>query len=545
MKNLWQALMMVRRCDPASFWRRLLYVLLQSLLPLANLYILKLLIDSVTLAVQGSGTALDCLPWLLAMVAVFLCNRVVVALSTVNNDVLGQRLVDYMSDLMQRQAASLDLAYYDTPSYHDTLHRAQQEAGTRPVAILNNFMALFGALLSIAGVVALLVSASWWVVAVMLVAVVPSFAVRLYKARSLYRFRRDNTQHYRRTAYYSHLLTTRAAAQEMRTYGLAPYFRRLFVGVRRTLVSRLLAISRRLGMADILCAVVEAAAMLAIVWLLISQAVAAAITIGSFVMLFEAFRRGQGYLATLVAAIAGLYDNRLFVSNLFEFLTLKPTILSPADPLPMPEKIERVEFRDITFRYPDMQRDVLTHFNLTATVGCVASVKGCNGFGKSTLIKLLLRLYDPQYGCILINGVDIRRFNLADLRGRMGVLFQDFMRYFCTAAENITLGAGSLSSSQSTYSSPERAAALAGADEVVSHLKDGYDTPLGRLFDGGAELSMGQWQRIALARALYSDAPVLLLDEPTAWLDTDARSHFYTTIEHLKTDKIILLITHS
>lgn len=545
MKNLWQALMMVRRCDPASFWRRLLYVLLQSLLPLANLYILKLLVDSVTLAVQGSGAATDCLPWLLAMVAVFLCNRIVVALSAVNNDVLGQRLVDYMSDLMQQQAATLDLAYYDTPSYHDTLHRAQQEAGSRPVAILNSFMALFGAIVSIVGVVALLVSASWWVVAVMLVAVVPSFAVRLYKARCLYRFRRDNTQHYRRTAYYSHLLTSRAAAQEMRTFGLAPYFRRLFVSARRTLVSHLLDISRRLGTADIFCAVVEAAAMLAVVWLLISQAVAAAISIGSFVMLFEAFRRGQNYLASLVAAIAGLYDNRLFVSNLFEFLNLKPSILSPANPLPMPEKIERVEFRDITFRYPDMQHDVLSHFNLSATVGNVTSIKGCNGFGKSTLIKLLLRLYDPQQGAVFINGVDIRRFDLADLRSRMGVLFQDFMRYCCTAAENITFGASLQSSFHPTLATLERAASLAGADEVVAHLGRGFGTQLGRLFDGGAELSMGQWQRIALARALYSDAPLLLLDEPTAWLDTDTRNHFYDTIEQIKTDKIILLITHS
>ena len=538
MKPLWQALMMVRRCDPASFWRRLLYVLLQSVLPLVNLYLLKLLIDSVSLAVQ-TGNLSDSLSYLLAIVAIFLCNRIVAALSAVNNDVLGQRLIDYMSDIMQQQAARLDMAYYDTPAYHDTLHRAQQEAGSRPVVILNNFMALFGALLSIGGVMLLLVSATWWVVLVMLVAVVPSFAVRLYKARSIYRFRRDNTQHYRRTAYYSQLLTSRAAAQEMRTYRLAPFFRRLFVDHRRSLVTRLLVISRRLGAADILCAVVEAVAMLAVVWLLITQATASAITIGAFVMLFEAFRRGQSYLSSLVAAIAGLYDNRLFVSNLFEFLSLEPTVLSPEQPLPLPEHIDQVEFRDITFRYPDMQRDVLQHYHLVAQVGEVTLVSGRNGFGKSTLIKLLLRLYDPQEGAVLINGVDIRRFDLVALRSKMGVLFQDFMRYCCSAGENIALG-----DLDHLVSSVSQAATMAGADTVIEALPKNYDTQLGRLFDGGAELSMGQWQRIALARALQSDAPVLLLDEPTAWLDTDARSHLQQTINSLKTDKIIILITH-
>lgn len=537
MKNLWQALMMVRNCDRGSFRRRILYVLLQSVLPLVNLYILKLLIDTVTTAVQG-GDARACLPYLLAMAVVFLLNRIVTALNGINNDVLGQRLIDYMSDIMQRQAARLDMAYYDTPAYHDTLHRAQQEAGARPVSILNNCMTLMGSVVSIIGVTALLVTASWWVVVVMVVAVLPSFGVRLYKARSIYRFRRNNTQRYRLTAYYSHLLTNRESAQEMRTYGLAAWFRKRFVETRRVLVGRLLAISRRLGMADILCAVIETVAMVAIVWLLIGQAVTAAITIGSFVMLFEAFRRGQGYLSALVMSVAALYDSRLFVSNLFEFLSLNPTVLAPEHPEPMPDRIETIEFRDVTFRYPDMQQDVLSHYNLTARVGELTAIQGRNGFGKTTLIKLLLRLYDPQQGTILINGTDLRRFDPQALRGRMGVLFQDFVRYCCTAEENIAFG------SRGEDSPVDEAATLAGADSVIGRLPKGYDTLLGRLFDGGSELSMGQWQRIALARALQGDNPILLLDEPTAWLDPQARKHLADSLEKLKQDKIIIIITH-
>ena len=253
MKQLWKALILVMRCDRGSFFRRVVYVTLQSLLPLVNLYILKLLVDSVEQAVRLGGTAglpFHPLTLLLAMVAVFLLNRVVSALNSVNNDVLSQRLIDYMSDIMQRQAARLDMAYYDTPSFYDSMHRAQQESSFRPLQIMNNFMGLFGAVLSIVGVVALLTAASPWIIAVMFVAVLPGFAVRLYKARLVYRFRRENTQLYRRTGYYGTLLSARDDAKERRAYRLTDYFRSRFVDNRRQLVGRLLRISRRMGTLD-------------------------------------------------------------------------------------------------------------------------------------------------------------------------------------------------------------------------------------------------------------------------------------------------------
>lgn len=568
MKKLWQALLLVRRCDRRSFRLRVLYVTLQSVLPLLNLYVLKLLVDAVSWAIVNGGSEsgewrVESFPlsashfpiWspmvlLGAMVAVFLVGRVVHALNGVNNDVLAQRLVDYMADVMQRQSARLDMAYYDNPDYYDSLHRAQQEASSRPLAILGNFMALFGSLLSIGGVVVMLAATSWWVIGVMVVAVVPSFAVRLYKARRVYTFRRENTQQYRRTAYYSALLSSRDYAKEMRAYNLTPFFRRRFVATRRGLVKELLGISRRFGGLDVLTSLVEAGAMFAVIWLLIGQAFAGAITIGTFVMLFEAFRRGQGYLSSLVASIAALYDNRLFVSNLFDFLDFKPQIVSPADPLPFPATVASVELRDVTFRYPDMQHDVLSHYSLVAKRGTVTRIEGQNGFGKSTVVKLLLRLYDPDAGAVLVNGTDIRRFGLEELRRGVAVLFQDFGRYALTAAENIafedeeSLGNESGKRKTAKIERIRRAAALAHADTIVSTLPEGFDNMLGRTFDGGAELSMGQWQRLALARLLYTDAPVLVLDEPTAWMDMPTRELFNETIDRIKHDKIIIIISH-
>ena len=521
--------MMVRQCDRGSFWRRLVYVLLQSVLPLANLYILKLLIDSITLLHSPQAT----LHYLLAMCLLFLVNRIISALNGVNSDVLSQRLIDYMNDVMQRQAATVDMAAYDIPSYHDIFHRAQLESTSRPLQIMNSFMALFGAVVSIVGVMAMLLSASWWVVPVMVLAVVPSFLVRLYKARSIYHFRRSNTQLYRRTSYYGSLLTSRQSAAEMRAFRLAPRFRRLFVESRHRLSSRLLAISRRLGMMDVACAAVEVLALFTIVWLLASRAFAGAITVGTFVMLFEAFRRGQGFLSTLVSSIAALYDNRLFVGNLFEFLSLKPAVVSPPAPTPIPDTIETIEFRDVTFRYPEMDRDVLSHFNLTVRRGEICRIEGRNGYGKSTLVKLLLRLYDPQQGSLLVNGIDLRQFDLPQWRSFVGVLFQDFVRYACTVDENLSFG---IENNPRAADSPLL--------DFVGRLPQGGRTLLGRVFDGGQELSMGQWQRVALARVLASQAPVILLDEPMAWLDNTTRRQFLEVLERLKSDRIIIIINH-
>lgn len=535
MKSLLSTLRLVHSACPRSFWLRVIYVVIQSVLPLAGLFVLKLLVDAVT---DGRDFPLSMLA---VFCVLFLVGRIVSALNAINNDYLSQRLTDHLADLLQRQSATLDMQYYDNPAYHDTLHRAQQEASVRPLQVLNNIMALGGSLLSIAGVVALLVAASWWVVVVMVVAVVPAFVVRLYKARRIYRFRRDNTQLYRRTTYYGSLLTSRGAAMELRTYRLASLFRARFVASRRRLVATLLRISRRLGMLDVLCAVVEAVAMFSVVALLIRGALVGALTVGSFIMLFEAFRRGQGYLTSLVGAISGLYDNRLFMGNLYEFLALRPTIMAPADPLALPDTVNVIEFRDVTFRYPGMDRDVLTHYNLTARRGEVTRIDGCNGYGKSTLLKLLLRFYDPDQGVVLLDGVDIRRFAPDALRSRFGVLFQDFMRYALTVRENVNLGrGGDAADLDSTIEGCDQ-----GLLDFVGRMPEGDRSLLTRLFDGGNELSMGQWQRVALARALVSDAPVLLLDEPTAWLDAESRRQVADIIEGLKKDKIILLVTHS
>ena len=543
MKQLFKALQFIRQCDRRSFWLRIVYVIVLSVLPLLNLYILKFLVDSVsndTVPVLF-GMKLNAYTLLGIFCLIFLINRIIGVLDGVNSDIMSQRLIDYISDRIQNQSARLDMSYFDNPEYHDTYHRAQTEANFRPMRILNGFMELIGSTITISGIVVMLWTASKWIIVVMIVAVLPSFVVRIIKARKIYAFRRENTQNVRRTNYYSTLLNNKDYAKEMRTFGLAAYFRERFVKIRSKYVLDLIRISRRIAVYDMTSSLVEMAALFFVTLFLIRSTTNGAITVGSFVMLFEAFRRGQSQLSSLVNSISSLYDNRLFIGNLFEFLDLEPSICSPENALPFPEKVESIEFKDITFRYPKMSHDVLKHYNLVAKAGNVTQIEGENGFGKTTLLKLLLRLYDTDEGAVLINGIDIRNFDLKQLRHGIGAVFQDFVRFYCTAEENISFGdVNHFDSERVKY-----VAGLSGADVFLEKLPKGYATPLGRLFADGEELSMGQWQRVALARQLYADSPVLIFDEPTAWMDVPSRDRFYQTLESLKDEgKVIILIKH-
>ncbi|MCR4816239.1 MAG: ABC transporter ATP-binding protein/permease [Bacteroidales bacterium] len=541
-----KAFKLIWKCDSKRFLLKLVYTLFNSLLPLVNLYVLKVLVDVLSGTVSGGAEWSTVSETIVSSVLLFcgisLANRMIGVLGVVNDDVLTQELVDYINKLIQEQSVRLDMAYYDNPNYHDTFHRAQQEAAFRPVRIMESLVSLFGSVVSLLGVTAMLVAASWQVIVVMVLAIVPTFCVRLYKSRSIYRFRRETTQESRRGSYYGLLMTNRIYAKEVRTLGLAGFFRKMYVDTRFRLVTQLKRISRRLAVMDGVTAVVEAAAMGVVVLVLVRPVANGALTIGTFVMLFEAFRRGQGYLTSMVSSVTGLYEHKLFINNLFDFLDLRPSIVSPSEPEPFPAKVEEVVFDNITFAYPDMNQPVLSRFSLVARYGEVTLIEGENGFGKTTLLKLLMRLYDPQEGCVSINGTDVRRFDLSELRRNVSVMFQDYVQFYFTARENVEFGdiggeTDSLRMSESLRQS--------GADKVVSRLAKGLDTQLGRQFEGGEELSMGQWQRIALARELYSRSQVLAFDEPTAWMDASGREAFRKTLEELKPNHVVILVRHS
>jgi len=536
---------LIWKCDKGAFVKKLIYTALVSLLPLASLYIIKTIVDDVAVLIaSGAGDAAVqkslCLSVALFCGITLLC-RLISTQIGINNEVLSQKLTDFINMRVQEQSVRLDMAYYDNPDYYDTLHRAQQEAAMRPIRMVESSMALFGSALSLMAVAIMILSASYQAMLVLMVAAVPTFVVRMVKARRIYGYRRDTTPAQRRCNYYGALLTGRQYAKEVRLFGLSGYLRRLYVEGRKGLVERLLRISRHIALWDVLAALIEAAALLAVMYFLLSSTLSATMTVGGFVMIFEAFRRGQGYMTGVVAGVSGIYEHKLFVQNLFDFLSLEPSIVSPIDAVSFPERVESIEFDDVTFTYPGMQKAAVEHFTFTASRGVIATLKGPNGSGKTTILKLLMRFYDPQQGTIRINGIDIRRFKIDDLRHNTGAVFQDFVHFYFTAEEVVAFG------DVSHELDPRRlheALRLSGADKVVSGLHDGLSTQLGRQFEGGEELSMGQWQRLAMARQYYKNAQVLVFDESAAWQDDEGRHILHQAIEELKESHVVIVVNH-
>jgi len=541
-RNIVKTIQFVYRSDKVLFIVRLVLIVLQSLLTIASLYALKLLIDAITIGATGSDFSLL---WAYSafFCGVFLFSRLLLIINQFADEILMQKLIDYVSNLINRKSVELDLSYYDNAEYHDAFHRAQQEANFRPVQILNNIIGIFTNLLSLIGIVVVLTSFSWVIITIVFVAGLPSLWVKLVKSRRLYKWRKENTPSFRKSNYYSTLLTNRPYAKEVRVNNLSSILLQQFVDLRKNLVKQIVKITKKTAKLDAISALVEAFALLAVIYLLAVKAYSGAISIGGFVMLFEAFRRGQGYIQGLVSSVSGVFENKLFMNNLFEFLKLKPNINSPQQPVPFPQKlIEGIRFENVSFSYPGSENFILRNVNLEIKPGLITHIQGENGAGKTTLIKLLSRLYDCTEGAIYIENINIKDFELDELRQNISMIFQDFCQFDMTVKENIAFGDVTDLNNEDKLIA---AAQLSTAKQIIDKLPQGFETMLGKYFEKGEELSMGQWQRIALSRAMYSDAPILILDEPTSWIDAKAEKEFYAGLNHVVKNRTVIVINHS
>jgi ATP-binding cassette subfamily B protein len=279
----------------------------------------------------------------------------------------------------------------------------------------------------------------------------------------------------------------------------------------------------------------------ALAWM-VWRAVLGLITLGDLALFYQAFNRGQGLMRALLLEVGQIYSNSLFLGNLFEFLDMQPRVVDPPAPKPALAALrDGIHFRDVTFRYPGSERVALSGFNLFIPAGQMVAIVGANGAGKSTLVKLLCRFYDPDAGAIEFDRIDIRDLALDDLRRLSSVLFQTPVQYQATAAENIALGDVAAASDAPTI---EAAARGAGAHALITQLPHAYDSQLGKWFADGSELSGGEWQRVALARAFLRQAQLILLDEPTSFMDSWAEADWFERLKQLATGRTALIITH-
>jgi len=535
---VWQA---DRRLAAAQF----ALLVVQGVLPLASLYLMKLIVDAVTYAVSTPGD-----PGALTRVFIWIGLAALVALATAGFQLVeslikeSQALAvsDYMYRIIHDKSVSVDLAYYENPQYFDTLHRAQQEGPYRPLQIINGLTRLGQNSISLAAVVGLLVSFHWIAALVLFVAAIPGLLVKTKYSGRVFQWQRDRTQTERQAGYFNWILTGYDHAKEMRLFRLGKLFAERFNDLRRTLRLEKIDITKRRSVSDFAAQVFATLCVFTIFGVIGFRTVKGEITLGDMVMYFQAFHRGLGFFRDMLGGLADLYENNLFLSNLYEFLDIKPSIREPSTPVSFPVPMKKgIVFDGVVFCYPSVQKNTLEGISLTVPPGTVAALVGDNGSGKTTLIKLLCRLYDPTSGKITIDGIDIRSFGIAALRRQVSVIFQDYVRYHLTARENIWFGNVDLPAESQRI---DAAARSAGAQDLIARLPNGYDTVLGKWFDDGEELSIGEWQKIALARAFMGDSQIIVLDEPTSNLDVKTEHAVFERFKALLDGRTAILISH-
>jgi len=517
-----------------------------AVLPLAGLYLLKLMIDAI-LPGMGHGFrpgVWHSLPALIGCaLLVQLANAACKSFGQLVQEAQAAQVTEYMQDLLHRKSAEVELEYYETPAFKNTFHRAQQEAPYRPTRIVQGLAQLTQSGLSLLGLSGLLIfSIHWAVGAAVAVAALPALWVRFSQTRRMFDWQVERTPFERQLEYYNWMLTGSYHAKENRLFGLGVILKERAAQIRKELNRKHLTFARQKATGEFFTQSSAGLATFGAFGLLAYRATTGVISIGELVMVYQAFQRGLTYFQEFLSALANFYENKLFVRNVFDFLDWKAGLAEPAQPFSIPRPIQKgIRFENVGFHYRDSARACLENVSITIEPGQVVALVGENGTGKSTLIKLLCRMYDPTRGRITIDGIDIRRFKKEELRRAISVVFQDFVRYELPVRDNIWFGNVNL---PATDQAIIRSATAAGADHFIRKLKQGYESTLGTLFEGGEELSVGQWQKIALARAFLRPSELIVLDEPTSALDPKSEFEMFEKFRELAGGRSTLLISH-
>lgn len=519
-----------------------LVTLLSGLLPTATAYIAKLLIDSVVAAIQGHGTKSAIVGVALFQFGILVLTAVSQALTTYGQSLLQERMTLTIRHQVMDHASKLHLSYFEGSASYDMLRQAAQEAPTRPLSMMNSALGLVRTVITFGSMIALLVSISPLLALVALLAPIPAFISQSkYGARAFWLTLMMSPLK-RRMDYLSSLVTTDTYAKETKLFGLGPYFVDRFQRLGQVFYDRQRTLTRKRSVSSTSWGLLSTAAGSAIALYIALEAVGGRLTLGDLALYTAAAASVQTSVQGLFTAFSGMYENNLYLDTLYRFLGTKPEIVAPPEPRPLPSTVEgHIQFEEVSFTYPGAADPALDGVSFEIRPGETVAVVGRNGAGKSTLFKLLCRLYDPTGGRILLDGVDIREYDPVALRRQISAMFQDYVTYQGTAAENIGLGDLTHLVDRERI---ETSAKRAGADERIERLPSGYDSPLGRWFDQGVSLSGGEWQKIALARAFLREAPILILDEPTSALDAQAEHDLFSRLRELSEGRTTLYISH-
>ena len=473
-------------------------------------------------------------------------NQIINRLNVAVTRIAGEKVVRHVKLQIMEQAKTVDMADFDRPEFYEKLENANREAGMRPISILSATFDAISKFISLVSYVIVLMTAPdmWWAAVVMILVSVPTAVVSFSYRRKNYMYMRYRSKDRRQMNYYSDIMVNKDIVKEIRMFDLGDRFTDRFdevfdgyyKGIRKLIV--------RENIWQITVTVISSVVNCVFFAMIAYQVFTGRIQIGDYSLYTGALTSIASNVASLISVSANVYEGTLFVDNLIAFMKVNPTVVPSKE---VPERISHggahtIEFKNVSFRYPGTQRDVLKNINLTIRPGETAVLVGLNGAGKTTFIKLLTRLYDPTEGQIFLDGKDLREYDVKDLYSMFGIIFQDFGKYAVDVSENIEFGD---IHRQHSDGDVRNAAISANADEFIGKLPDGYETPLMRYFEpNGIELSIGQWQKLAIARAFYSTSDILILDEPTASLDPIAEQEIFNQFDKLREDKTTIFVSH-
>lgn len=526
-----------------------LLLVLQGLLPTASVYLTKILVDRIAEALNMGLSWEAAAPVLgpaALMAAIMVAIEVLGAVRAWVQTAQAELLHDHIKAAIHEKAAEVAYAFYESPAYYDTMDRANSEAASRSLSLLQGIGTIAQHTITLIGVAVLLIPYSAWLPLVLLVSTLPALWVVVRHKQRHHTWWEDTTDQRRWAHYFDRVVTHPIPAAEVRLFGLGERFRSAYNAVRKTLRTDRLRLMRDQSLATFGAGLIGLLITGgALVWIG-ARALQGRAQLGDLALFYRAFDQGQGLMRTVLSSLGTLYADALFLEHLFAFLDIESTTETTVDnPAPVPDTLRHgITFEQVGFQYPASDTWVLRDFSLHLPAGATVAVVGANGAGKSTLMKLMCRFYDPQEGRILLDGTDIRDFEPAELRRRIAVMFQYPVHYIATAAENIALGDVHTELNGDEQAAIQTAAQGAGADAFIQELPNGYDTLLSKQFDGGVELSGGQWQRISLARAFYREAPLVILDEPTSFMDSWAEAAWLDRFRDLVHNRTALIITH-
>jgi len=514
--------------------------------PLAQAWLAKLIVDAVVQALSlGQAAALGLqavLPLLLLEFGLLALNAVLGQTRTLLDHVVHARVEHSVTSAIISKAVAQDLETFEDPAFYDKLQNARREGGRRALSSVTTALDFVQQTLTLGSFAALLLAFSPLVGLILVGATIPAFLAQARYSSLHFRLLTWRAPEQRRMQYVQQVLTVDSSAKEVKLFGLGPSLFQQYETMFWQLYREDTGLALRRSRASVLWGLVNSASYYAAYAYIVWRTLSGSITLGDMTLYLTLCRQSQGTFQSLLGSVNRLFESGLFLNHLYDFLDLTPRVhsLPGAQRVPRPIK-QGIEFRDVGFRYPGREEWALRNVSFTIAPGETLALVGANGAGKTTLIKLLARLYDPSEGSILLDGVDLRAYDLDELRSAIGVIFQDFVRYQASVRDNIGYGRiDALEDDARIVAAAERG----GADEVVATLPDGYDALLGRWFDRGHELSGGQWQKIALGRAFMRDGSVLVLDEPTAALDAEREYAIFQRFRDLTAGKIALLISH-